>query len=59
MVLVLGILFGIVYVIVQWVPMPQPFKMIAYGILALICVVVLFNFLRGGEFGSIGFRPIR
>ena len=53
-VLVIGILFGIVYCVIQWVPMPQPFKMIAYGILALICVIILFNFLRGGDFNSFG-----
>jgi hypothetical protein len=55
-VLVVGILFGIVYSIVTWVPMPAPFKAVCYGILALICVVIVFNFLRGGDvgFGSFG-----
>lgn len=58
-VLVIGILFGIVYAIVQWVPMPAPFKAIAYGVLALICVLVLFNFLRGGELGFVNLGRIR
>ncbi len=53
-VLIIGILFGIIYAVVTWVPMPEPFKYIAYGILALICVVILFNFLRGGEVPSLG-----
>ncbi len=58
-IIVIGILVGIVYAIVQWVPMPAPFKTIAYGVLALVCVVILFNFLRGGDFGSFNLGRIR
>lgn len=59
-IIVMGILFGIVYAIVQWVPMPEPFKLICYGVLALICVVILFDVLRGGSLGTIGLlRPSR
>lgn len=58
-VLILGILFGMVYAIVKWVPMPEPFKYIAYGILALICVVLMFNVIRGGEVGTFGTFRLR
>lgn len=47
-VLVLGILFGIVYAIVNWVPIAEPFKYVAWGILALIVVIFVFDLLRGG-----------
>jgi xanthosine utilization system XapX-like protein len=58
-IIIIGILVGIVYAIVQWVPMPAPFKTIAYGVLALVCIVILFNFLRGGDLGSFGTVRIR
>lgn len=47
-VLILGIVAGIVYAIVKWVPMPEPFRYIAWGILAIIAVVLVFDLLRGG-----------
>lgn len=58
-ILVVGILFGMVYAVVTWVPMPEPFKYIAYGILALICVVLVFNIIRGGDLGTFGTLRLR
>jgi hypothetical protein len=53
-VLVIGILFGIVMALVKYVQMPDIFKIIAYGILAIICVVLVFNLLRTGDIGGLG-----
>ena len=52
MVLIIGILFGIVYAVVKYVPMPEVFKIVAYGVLAIIVVVLVFNLLRGGTIGA-------
>lgn len=55
-VLVCGVLFFIIFAIVRTVPMPEPWPSIAYGIVALIAIVMIFSWLLGGSLDIPPFR---
>jgi len=47
-VLVLCLVFGVVFYVIQLLPLPAPFHHIAYAIIALIFVLILISMLMGG-----------
>jgi hypothetical protein len=40
---------GVIAWVLQQVPMPNPFRAVAYGILVIILLLILFRVLGGGE----------
>lgn len=55
-VLVIGVLIWMLYAIVNVVPIAEPFRSIAIGIVVIICIVIAFNVLRGLDILSIPLR---
>ena len=47
-VIVLGLVFYLLYWLVGQVPMPEPFKVVATVLLALVAVIILLSILFGG-----------
>lgn len=47
---------GVIAWIIYSVPMPDPFKTIAIGILIIIILIVLFQVLFGAGFGNLNLR---
>lgn len=52
-ILIIGVLCGMIYAVISWVPMPEPFKSIAIGILAIVIIILVFNVLRGDDLGFV------
>ena len=48
-VLVAVVILGLLFWLVSFLPLPEPFGMIAYVVLVIIAVVWLINFLRGSS----------
>lgn len=55
-VIIVGLLFALVSAVIQWVPMAAPFKTIAYIVLALIAVLMIFGWIRGVPLNEIRLR---
>jgi len=51
-ILVLCLVFGIVVWIIQLLPLPPPFGMIAQAVVALILLLIVLDVLLGGRFLS-------
>ena len=55
--LVLCIIGGLIFWLLQYLPIPQPFRNIVYFILIIIFVVILISIFFGGiNVGDIGFH---
>jgi hypothetical protein len=54
-ILVLCLVFGVVFYVIQLLPLPPPFHQIALAIVALIFVLIIISMLLGG----IPLHPIR
>jgi len=48
------IIFGLFAYLVQYLPLPQPFQMVAYVVLLMILILVLAGLL----FGGVPLRPL-
>lgn len=52
--LVIVIVFGVLFAVVEWIPLPPPFKLAVRVILALIFILVLL-----GQIGWLGAADVR
>ncbi len=52
-VLILGVIVYILYAVANVVPISEPFRTIAIGIIAIICILIAFNLIRGLDAGGI------
>jgi hypothetical protein len=46
-ILILGLIFWLIFWVIGILPIPEPFKTVAYVILAIIVIVYLLSFLPG------------
>lgn len=49
-ILVLFLFFGVIMWVIQTLPIPHPFNMVAQGVLALILLLIVLDILLGGRF---------
>ena len=56
-ILILCLIFGVIYYVLQMLPLPPPFALIVQVILALVLVLLLLDILLGGRY--VGLGPLR
>jgi hypothetical protein len=52
--LILCLIFGVIYYVLQLLPLPPPFMLIVQVILALVMVLFLLDILLGGRWVGLG-----
>jgi hypothetical protein len=53
-ILILCLIFGVIYYVLQMLPLPPPFALIVQVILALVMVLFLLDILLGGRWVGLG-----
>ena len=56
-ILIQCLIFGVIYYVLQMLPLPPPFALIVQVILALVLVLLLLDILLGGRY--VGLGPLR
>ena len=43
------LILGVVAALINWLPIPELFRRVAWGIIAIILIILVFDAIRGGS----------